>query len=128
MTEPVIEVRIPGLTQLDKLELEQALEKQNVEFLPTRTPEGHLGQPDTLMAIIHLTELALPVIGLNLAIYLASKRRRDVLKHDLEMRSGGRVLRSKLRVASESVDAIKAEVVEQLGAAFKDAKADSSDG
>ncbi|MBV8073203.1 MAG: hypothetical protein JO270_25120 [Acidobacteriaceae bacterium] len=109
-----IRLRINGLTELDRLELEKIIEPGTLEFQRKATPSGQLGEPGTWTAIIEITALAVPIIGSSLALWLSHGSRRSVLKDQIEIETDTARVRRKLLIKSSSSDALKAEVVKQL--------------
>jgi len=114
MEDGEVRLRIGGLTELDRLELEKAVASCELQIERQRTPDGQLGEPGALEAILTFGIAALPVIAGALGLWLSHGSRRSLLKDEFEMETPHVKIRRKLLISSRSSDEIKAEVVKQL--------------
>ena len=118
MDPHTVVITLNGLTELDRLELEEILEHErvssDVQFQQQPTPEGRLGEPGSLNAVIRIAEVTLPVIVAVLGVWLSQARRSWVLKDEIEIETRKGRIRRKVYVSSTSSDGAKAEVIKQL--------------
>ena len=107
-------IRIPDLTELDKLKLAKELGSETVTFETQSLPAGTLGELTTLAAVVIVSLSALRV----LAIHLARKHQGRDASITTEVTSpDGTVSKTTVRISSKSSDAPDAQVLKQLGAA-----------
>jgi hypothetical protein len=108
MGQDDIRTSINGLTELDRLELEKIIGQKHLAITTQRTPDGHLGEPGSMTAMITIGIAALEVVGGSLALWLAKDRRKSLLKDEIEIKTTKGTIRRKLVIKSESSDAIPA--------------------
>jgi hypothetical protein len=113
MAKNDLQLEISDLTELDKLELEEALgQKLNVEAQVTSA--GHLGEPGLLKAIIEVSQVAVPVIGSCLAIFLARGGNITRYQDKLVIKNKKGSIARTVKFTSSKHDAISAEVIKQI--------------
>jgi hypothetical protein len=107
-------LRIDRLTELDRLELIKAFGADAVRFEDRRPPDGHLGELDTVTAIVTVTLATVDIAAMALALWLAGGGRKTVVRDHLVIETPqGRLVR-KLEVTSSSREALQPEIVRQL--------------
>src|SRR4051794_23212504 len=73
MSSSVPKIIIPGMTKLEQLDLEEALQEEDVEFGEQQLPAGASGEFLTVVAVVTLSALAIK----TLAVWLAKNRASD---------------------------------------------------
>lgn len=114
MDSDTLQLRIDRLTELDRLELVKALGADAVRFEDQRPPDGHLGELDTVTAIVTITLATVNVAGAALALWLSRGGKKAALRDHLIIETPqGRLVR-KLEVTGSSHEELKPELVRQL--------------
>lgn len=111
-----LRIEVSGLTELERLELEEII-GEKLAVVPQSTPAGHLGEPGTLTAIVQISQVAIPTIGTCLAIFLAKGRDKVRIKDNIDVTTKNGSFRRKLNIVADKEDAVKADVIRQLGEA-----------
>jgi hypothetical protein len=114
MAQDDIQVTLSGLTELERLDLEQTVGKEFIQVVPHPTPSGQIGEPGTLDAIIRISEIAIPIIGTNLAIWLSAKRSGRRFKDKIVIETPRGNFRREVSITSTDQEAAKPELVEHL--------------
>jgi hypothetical protein len=117
MSNGITELRFPGLTELDVIELENSLEENNLDTSLVRFEEQSLegdsyGEPATITVIIIVSVAALKVLN----TWLLKNRQVKHFKKKIEtIDSSGRRKIVTIEIDLSSSTAPEAELVKQLG-------------
>jgi hypothetical protein len=111
MEQSAASIRIPGLTKLDKLELEEEFEPGSVQFEDQEMKGARHGEPTTV-AIVLVSAMAIRA----LAAWLLKERKSDSIEHVVEIvdQNGKRRVET-IKINLTSSKAPKADVIRQLG-------------
>lgn len=109
-----VRISFRGLTELDRLELEKAVGKGNVEIERQETREGSVGDAGSLTAIVEIALDMLPEVAALVGIWLAAGRRKTVIKNVVEVETEKGRVRQQLSITSQAQDGIPNDVVKQL--------------
>jgi hypothetical protein len=110
-----ITIEIPGLTELDRLELGKAIGSEHVKWEELDTPPGHFGELTTITAIVTISVATVQMVGSALAIWLVHSRRSKIFKSEVEVTAGGVHYKHKWTSKTTASDAPPPEVLKQLG-------------
>jgi hypothetical protein len=103
---------ITSMTTLDEEELREALPEGQVKTVRPTVPEGTLAEPATITAVVTLGSITLA----GLSAWLSKGRRRRVSRFSYKVRKpDGEIVDVKLDLDQSSEDAVKANVMAQLG-------------
>lgn len=112
MSKEITELRFPGLTELDVIELEDTFDASMIRF-ESQTIEGdRYGEPATITAIIILSLAALKV----LSAWLMKNRQTKHFEQTVELihKDGTREIKA-IKLDLSKSTAPEAELVKQLG-------------
>jgi len=100
-----------GLSELDAEELIEAVGDE-AEIARKEVPEGTLGEPVTIAAIVLLTPMAIGALSL----WLSKARRKDVLLQKTRLiHPDGTIEERYLKISSLKEDEAKAETASKIG-------------
>ena len=101
MTNPTLEIALPGLTRLEALELQRALQAEGVTDARLEQPRAGAGAAGVLPLVLLAVPLGQVAIQ-GVIVWLAKNRKQTIIKQKVEVRyPDGRIEYKTLEVKSK---------------------------